>query len=53
MTILISLIVSVIGAAVYYVAPSAKLQELGRIAYFAGLLVFLFQIGERSVALFK
>lgn len=44
MSIYISLLVAVIGVLVYALAANAKTQEMGRIAYFAGLLAFLLAI---------
>lgn len=48
-----SLIVAVIGALIYLQArpESVKLAEMGRIAFFAGLLVFLMH-GDEFVRLF-
>ena len=43
MTIYLSLLVSVIGLLVYALSNSGKWSEIGRLAYFAGLLAFLLQ----------
>ncbi len=53
MTIYVPLLVAVIGAVLYLVMNHAKAAELGRCAFFAGLLVFLFGIAGRSVELLK
>jgi hypothetical protein len=41
MIIYLSLLVAIIGCLMYALAANPKLQELGRIAFFAGLLAFL------------
>jgi hypothetical protein len=46
MTVLLSLLVAIVGILVYALSTNGKVQELGRIAYFAGLLVFLWQAQE-------
>jgi len=43
MTIYLSLAVALIGTLVYALSSNGKAAELGRIAYFAGLLAFLLQ----------
>ena len=43
MVILFSLLVCVLGLLLYVLSANPKLQELGRIAFFAGLLAFLLQ----------
>lgn len=50
MTIFLSLLVSVIGVLTYALSANGKLAEIGRLAYFAGLLVFLMQFGPHVVA---
>jgi hypothetical protein len=52
MTIFVSLLVALIGLLMYALAANPKLQEIGRISYFAGLLAFLLQFGPSVVALF-
>lgn len=42
-------LVALLGALVYALAANAKAQELGRIAYAAGLLVSLLVLGTRLV----
>lgn len=46
MIIYLSLIVAIFGAGLFFASDPAKhpdMKEFGRITYFAGLLVFLFQ----------
>jgi Na+/phosphate symporter len=50
MSILLSVLVAVIGILIYALAANPKVQEMGRIAFFCGLLVFLFG-AEQVVAL--
>jgi len=49
MLIYTSALVAAVGLVVYVVAVNPKAQELGRIAFFAGLLVFLLQWAPRIV----
>lgn len=51
MTIYFSLLVAVIGAALYLMASNGKAQEIGRITYGAGLLAFLLRSAEHLVDL--
>lgn len=52
MQIIVSLLVLVIGLLLYIMAKNPKVQELGRIAFAVGLLVFLLQgIGQQVVSL--
>ena len=46
MIIYLSLLVAIVGALMYALAVNPKLQELGRISFFAGLLAFLLQAHE-------
>jgi hypothetical protein len=41
MIIALSLLVAVVGVLMYALSVNAKVQEIGRIGFFAGLLVFL------------
>jgi Na+/phosphate symporter len=50
MTIWLSALVALIGVLMYALAANPKLQEIGRISYFAGLLVFLLQ-ADKLIAL--
>ncbi len=43
MTIILSLLVAIIGCLVYALSANAKLCELGRLSFFAGLFVFLLE----------
>ena len=53
MIIFVSLLVCLIGVLMYALAVNPKLQEIGRIAYAFGLLVFLLRLGSETLALFK
>lgn len=53
MIIFVSLLVAIIGVLMYALAVNPKLQEIGRIAYAFGLLVFLLRLGPEMVTLFK
>lgn len=46
MTVFLSLLVAVIGVLIYALASNPKVVEMGRIAYFAGLLAFLLQADQ-------
>ena len=52
MIILVSLLVCLVGVLMYALSVNPKLQEIGRIAYGVGLLVFLFRLGPEVVNLF-
>ena len=41
MIVFLSLIIAVIGLLIYALSSNAKVAELGRIAFFAGLLAWL------------
>jgi hypothetical protein len=43
--IYLSLLVAIVGALIYALSSNAKFAELGRLAFAAGLVVFLFKIG--------
>lgn len=43
--IFLSLAVAVVGAIMWIVCKDAKYGEIGRLAFFAGLFVFLMQFG--------
>jgi Na+/phosphate symporter len=53
MTIFLPLLICLIGALVYALSSNAKVAELGRIAFFAGLLAFLLIGGPIVVSLMK
>jgi len=46
MVIYLSLLVALIGLLMYAFAANPKLQEIGRVSFFAGLLAFLLKIAE-------
>jgi hypothetical protein len=50
-TILIPLLVCIVGLIVYALSANAKVAELGRLAYAAGLLVTLFVVATKVVHL--
>jgi Na+/phosphate symporter len=52
MTIWLSLLIALIGVLMYALSANPKLAEIGRIAFFAGLLSFLLN-AERVVALIR
>jgi Na+/phosphate symporter len=53
MTIYLSLLVALIGLILYFIATNPKVQELGRICFFSGLLAFLLRSTGPSMELFK
>lgn len=53
MIIYISLLLCLIGLLMYAFAANPKLQEIGRITYFAGLLAFLLRITEAAVSVLR
>jgi hypothetical protein len=44
MTIYLSLLVALVGVLMYALCVNPKLQEIGRLSFFAGLLAFLIEI---------
>jgi hypothetical protein len=50
MTVYLSLLVALIGVLAYFASGNPKVQEIGRVSYFAGLLAFLLEV-VRTVAL--
>jgi hypothetical protein len=46
MIIYVSLLVALVGCLVYALSANPKVSELGRIAFFAGLLAFLLHVDE-------
>lgn len=46
---IIPLVVCVVGLLMYILATNPKVVELGRLTFFAGLLVFLFAIARETV----
>jgi len=53
MVVLLPLLVAVIGVLVYALASNLKVIEMGKLAYFAGLLAFLLAGSEQVVSLFR
>jgi Na+/phosphate symporter len=53
MIIVISLLFAVLGLFMYLAATNPKVQEIGRITYFAGLLVFLWHLAEKALTFLK
>lgn len=53
MTIFLPLIVALIGLLMYALCANPKLQEIGRLSFFAGLLAFLLQAGPHLVSLLR
>jgi hypothetical protein len=53
MIIYLSLLVALIGVLMYALYTNVKLAEIGRIAYFSGLLAFLLQVAPHLVGLTK
>lgn len=49
MTIYLSLLVSLVGLVIYGISVNAKAQELGRLMFAIGLLVFLL-VFQRAIA---
>lgn len=51
MLVYLSLLVAIVGALIYVLMSNAKAQELGRIAFGAGLLAFLLKVSEPLINL--
>jgi uncharacterized membrane protein YkvI len=51
--IYLSLLIAVLGAVVYFASANPKLQEIGRLSYWVGLLVFLFHVATGAAVLAK
>jgi hypothetical protein len=49
--ILVPLLVALIGVLAYALSSNAKVAELGRLSFFAGLLVTLLEVANRTVHL--
>ena len=49
MSIFLSLLIAIVGAAVYVVSANPKLSETGRISFAMGLLAFLLQFGPHTI----
>jgi len=53
MIIALTLLVALVGVLMYVLAANPKLQEIGRIAFFAGLLAFLLTGAARLIEIIK
>ena len=51
MTVLLPLLVALVGLVLYALSTNPKAAEVGRLAYGAGLLVTLFDLGGRILSL--
>lgn len=51
MTILLPLLAALAGLLMYAFCVNPKLQEVGRLSFFAGLLAFLLTAGSQIVSL--
>lgn len=51
MIVLLPLLVAVVGVLMYALATNPKVAEMGRIAFFAGLLAFLLMGGDQVISL--
>lgn len=51
MTVFLPLLIALIGLLMYALCANPKLQEIGRLSFFAGLLAFLMQSGPQLVSL--
>jgi Na+/phosphate symporter len=51
MTIFLSLLIAIIGVLMYALCINPKLQEIGRLAFFSGMLAFLLRIGPDTISL--
>lgn len=45
MLILYSVVAIIVGVLMYALCANPKLQEIGRLTFFAGMLAFLLQVG--------
>jgi hypothetical protein len=48
MSIYLSLLVALVGVLAYALSANPKVQEIGRISYFAGLFVFLLRVSDAA-----
>lgn len=53
MTVLLPLLFALVGLLAYALSANPKVQELGRITFFAGLLAFLLTAGPQVVSLLQ
>mgnify|MGYP007083431297 CR=1 FL=1 len=52
MVVLLPLLVAVVGVLIYVLSADPKVQEMGRIMFFCGLLAFLMRGAEQVISLF-
>lgn len=52
MIAVIPVLVAVVGLLLYALASSSKVQEVGRLMFFAGLFVVVLQQAERTMRVF-
>lgn len=53
MIAIVPVLAIILGALVYGLATNGKVQELGRLTFGAGMLVWIFQLASRTVELFS
>lgn len=53
MTIYLSLLFALVGVLMYALSGNPKLQEIGRLAFFAGLLAFLIRVSDAAFQVIK
>ena len=53
MLIFIPLLVALIGVLMYALATNPKVQEIGRIMFFCGLLVTLFEVAGHVISVLR
>ena len=44
MVIYLSVLIAIVGLVTYFASANPKVQEIGRVSYFAGLLAFLLEV---------
>lgn len=49
----LAILVMILGALVYALASNSKLSEMGRLAFFAGLLAELMATGQHAIRVFQ
>ena len=53
MWIYLSLLAAIVGLLLYGFAANPKLQDIGKMTYFAGILAFLLLVGSHGIALLR
>ncbi len=51
LVVILPLLVAIVGVLVYALSANAKVAEIGRLAYFAGVVVTLWQCASRTLHL--